>query len=415
MSDKKHQFYIQQFRDALFKVDRDLPWYIQSISGLDELYKIDVENNYRGVDKKITLTFLEDVKLQMTYIFDLYRKSVWDAKYMRWKVPENMRKFGMEIYIVDIRNFQTKTIPGSSDASTSWDWFDPTRPLRAVDTLRGNLKGAIADIKTKVMSGSGNELNDDLYYDPSNTRAEIERLPADDFLPILKLELDDCEFELVQDGLSGFDDISNTVGGEPREVSLTINIGNIREVNQYSLFNIVLDDHGSMYEDLLQTTKDMYKVAKDMSDKDKPKKLLERQRKNPLLEKIKNRALQETIGRLSDKAKQFINPFLLGNIYGVSPTDVQNTIDNVLNNNNDNNSSTTGKNIHLDSVATPHTDTMPENIDFKEPAVDETQAQNIDFEDSNTHAKIRKNIELDESYTKHPINPKNIWFSGPST
>lgn len=424
MNAHKEQWMVEQFREGLFKVDKEMPWYIQSITGLDELYQMDPENNFRGNEKKITITFLEDVKMQMTYLFDLYRKSVWDPKYMRWKVPENMRKFGMEVYIVDIRNFQSTNASTGSDSLHNWDWFDPTRPMRAVDTMRGELKGALASVKSKILKGGGykHELNEDQYYDPSNTRTAIERLPADDFLPILKLELDDCEFNLVQDGLGGFGDISNTVGADPREVSLDISIGNIREINQYTLFEIVLDDYGSMYDDLPTVSNEMYKVAKDMSKDDPVKTLINRQRKNPLLEKIKARALQEVVGRVGDKAKEFLNPFLLGNIYGLSPMDIRNTIDNVMKNDPDSKKSMP-TNIGLKSYELPTK--KPDKVDLESNYKKGKINDNIDLEGKRGTGRMPDNIDFDEEdgigynpaekrkSLKEKPAPPNIELSGP--
>ena len=409
LRDTKDQLYINRFREGLFKIDKDMPWYIQSITGLDEIYKIDPENNYRAKDKTITLTFLEDVKLQMTYLFDLYRKSIWDAKYMRWKVPENMRKFGMEVYLIDIRNFQSFNPVAGTDGSHDWDWFDPTRPMRAVDTLRGELKGALSSMKSKLMAGGANgKLNEKFYYDSTESRNSNLRHSADAFLPVLKLELEDCEFNLIQDGLSGFGDISNTVAGDPREVSLTINIGNVREVNQYSLFDVILDDNGSMYDDLLQITKDMYKIAKDTDPDTDPVNPAQTSAPNPLLEKIKNRALQEIIGRLSDKAKEYINPFLLGNIYGLSPTDLQNSIDNLLKKNEGETS--LRKNIDLEGTGKTHVNNMTDNIDREGIEPNDSITDNIDLEGINPNNNIPTNIDFADPYDgADKPSPKNIY------
>lgn len=415
----------KRFRDGIFKIDTDLPWYIQSISGLDDLYKVDTHNNFRGSGKQISLTFLEDVKLQMTYLFDLYRKAVYDTEYMRWSAPQNMRTFSMDIYVVDIRNFQAINPSQVTDPNRAWQWFDPTRPQRAIDTLRGQLKGTIASVKQRLTTPNyGPEGT--ITNDPSNTSTPAERLPADDFLPILKFELEECEFNLIEDGLSGMDTMSNTVGENERNVELTINVGKIREVNQYTLFDIVLDDYMRTFKPI-QVSGDLYQVAKDTDPGTDPgRTLINRQRKNPLLQKLKDRALQEVIGRVSGKFNELLNPLLLGNIYGLSPTDLQNTIENLLKNNKSEVLKLAGLTTGLEEPGEPG-EPQPLNIGFdgdKKPKKVITpnigldgdggggvvSPKNIDFEED--EGRGESEIERRESIKEKP-QPANISFSGP--
>lgn len=85
------------------------PYYLQSITGLDEAYKnyFEVKDPYMGSgDNKITITCLESIDLRITSMFNKYFNAVYDRQYRRERVPVNLRRFQCSIFVHDIRNFK---------------------------------------------------------------------------------------------------------------------------------------------------------------------------------------------------------------------------------------------------------------------------------------------------------------------
>ena len=60
----------------------------------------------KGAEKKIDIETLESLDMSVTYLADLYRKTVYDHKYMREILPENLRWFDMDVYVAEFRNIQ---------------------------------------------------------------------------------------------------------------------------------------------------------------------------------------------------------------------------------------------------------------------------------------------------------------------
>lgn len=99
---------LKKFREILSYLTLEAPWFFQSISGLNTLWEgaTDMEQNYKGKEKVITIETLESLDLSITYLADLYRKSVYDTLYMRELVPENLRFFQVDIYVAEFRDIR---------------------------------------------------------------------------------------------------------------------------------------------------------------------------------------------------------------------------------------------------------------------------------------------------------------------
>ena len=91
------------------------PYYLQSITGLDEAYKnyFEIKDPYMGSgDNKITITCLESLDLRITSMFNKYFNAVYDRQYRRERVPVNLRRFQCSIFVHDIRNFKDTILGG---------------------------------------------------------------------------------------------------------------------------------------------------------------------------------------------------------------------------------------------------------------------------------------------------------------
>ncbi len=88
------------------------PWYFQSIRGVDKLFEAntDVSKEWKTKNAKIDIETLEAVDLRMSELAGLYRNAIYDLKYRRERVPDNLRWFSMDIYLAEFRKLRY-TIP----------------------------------------------------------------------------------------------------------------------------------------------------------------------------------------------------------------------------------------------------------------------------------------------------------------
>lgn len=99
---------LKDFKTALFTINNKMPWYWQSLDGVDRLVQFDPLNPYwGGADAKLKITCLESINLAITGLMELYRKAVFDEEKWCYVIPSNLRKFSMWIYVNDIRHLDT--------------------------------------------------------------------------------------------------------------------------------------------------------------------------------------------------------------------------------------------------------------------------------------------------------------------
>lgn len=93
---------------SLSDICTNMPWYWQSITGLENAWKWDdLKEPYRGGDDaKITIATLESIDLKIAQIIELYRRVAYDLEYRREILPENLRKFTLYIWVQEMRKFQ---------------------------------------------------------------------------------------------------------------------------------------------------------------------------------------------------------------------------------------------------------------------------------------------------------------------
>lgn len=116
-----------QFQNNLSDLLNNYPWFLQSISGLDGLYKVarsgfpdsttNEFNSQRTAGKILDFTTLEALNLRMSALSTLYNQATFDFDNMRELLPRNLRRFKMFIFVSEIRNFfKTSRLVGSSAA-----------------------------------------------------------------------------------------------------------------------------------------------------------------------------------------------------------------------------------------------------------------------------------------------------------
>jgi hypothetical protein len=96
---------LKAFKNALYKINSEMPWHWQSLGGVDRLVQFNPENPYfGGSEAKLTIGCLETINMNIAGLMQLYRKAIWDEKNWRYILPPNLRKFTMYIYVADVRS-----------------------------------------------------------------------------------------------------------------------------------------------------------------------------------------------------------------------------------------------------------------------------------------------------------------------
>jgi len=101
------------FREILRYLTFNAPWYFQSVEGLGEMYaqNTDQSKGLKTKDISLTIKTLEAVDLRIHELSGLYRNAIFDNKFRRERVPDNLRWFSMDIYIAEFRNLRYR-LPG---------------------------------------------------------------------------------------------------------------------------------------------------------------------------------------------------------------------------------------------------------------------------------------------------------------
>lgn len=135
---------LQNFKLALKTINNEMPWYWQSITGLERLLQYDTSNPYRGGDDAvISITTLESINLAIAGLMHLYRKAVWDERKWSWIVPTNLRKFRIYAYVTEVRVIKNMSAPALNGLSTT-DFPDNFKPSIQVKNSNAEISGQTA-------------------------------------------------------------------------------------------------------------------------------------------------------------------------------------------------------------------------------------------------------------------------------
>ena len=104
--------YLKAFIQGIMKINNERPYYWQTIEGLTEALTKNThfsEDPFVGTTKGegITIGCLEAIDLKLTALFTLYRMAIYDSKYRRQIVPNNLLRFDVTVNVQEIRKFKT--------------------------------------------------------------------------------------------------------------------------------------------------------------------------------------------------------------------------------------------------------------------------------------------------------------------
>lgn len=156
---------LEQFVKYLKKINLEMPWFWQSITGLEAAHTYgDLKDPYGYADAKIEIDCLDTLDFTIAGIFDLYRTCVMDTNRYVEVLPSNLRKFRVYVHVQEIRNFvpfigadsnvdQIKKLAGMSGADRKAA-LDSVKSISAADgykAVQDRLDSDILDWKAKGM------------------------------------------------------------------------------------------------------------------------------------------------------------------------------------------------------------------------------------------------------------------------
>ena len=242
-----------QFKNSFSDLLNNSPWFLQSISGLDQLplvarkgFAVEAGEDFnpqRTAGKALEFTTLESLNLRMTALADLYNQATFDYDNMRELVPRNLRKFTMYIFVSEIRNFfKTSRLIGSSAALTA---IDNLSTLLGSGNNPGTNLGDVAGEQNSEYNGGSSNTNPASAFN-SFVGNVLDRGGVDNDLsllrnqqdqsgikPVIVFECRNCEFDFsestpVPSEISTGSDSATPVGQKFRVI-----VGRVRMRTQY--------------------------------------------------------------------------------------------------------------------------------------------------------------------------------------
>jgi hypothetical protein len=328
---------LKQFKILLKDVTKNQPWFFQSITGLDSLYKV-ARGGYQDLDADsdfnpsraatIEIKTLESLNLRITALGDLYNHATFDFINMRETVPKNLRRFRMYIYVTDLRNFfKTNRLINSS---TTLSTIANTANLIGSQINPGNnfagsstqSTGSFPDDNGAQGGGIGNTLN-------SIARSEgvTNQQDQSGIKPVILIECSNCEFDFTESSPIASDINAGTDAGSPLEQSFKIHVGRVRIRSQYP--NIRLDKNPLVISDDWNTKKS---AVQKYEGNESGRSLFGVPIESDLAEtgaSVLNNFIGNTVNDLYDRGTQLLvdelsgaDQLLLGNIYSFNPSQV---------------------------------------------------------------------------------------------
>lgn len=213
--------YLRSFKQFLYKLQEEAPWYFQKITGADALYKIDPNVNTKK-DAVLNFECLETVDMRISMLADLYRSAAFDFEHHREVLPYNLRTFKMRIHVFEMRTFNT-----SSGAIAS--------------LITGQSNQQYNDLLSCAVNGN---LNVNFSSIPGQSTASNNSTnslkSAFDAISIQTYELGMCEFDFYSQAPNFLEELS--VADVPQaSYKFGVKFGTVRKTGKYSFYQYLTD------------------------------------------------------------------------------------------------------------------------------------------------------------------------------
>lgn len=310
---KKRQEMLEAFKKGLSFVNEKCPYYFQSVSGLDQLLKVDIKNLHKPGGKPqrmgtLTIDCLESIDMRMFSLSELYRKAIYDYTYHRTMVPENLRKFRMWLVVTEIRNIQLKndindvlnpfSIPSVANAANFLDSFN------SQTGFLNNTQG----ILQKSTGGQGSEYQDKFGSYTMGPYAFI-------------YQFDQCEFDF-DDSYPYSQSIDNK-GGTAVSSKFKIHVGRVKDYKlQFNLLSDVLKKDDNIKSMVLSDvwgspTKDYNDYDYDGTQGVSSLDFSTDPNPSEYFAQLASNFITNTVADLKNQGVSILQGALLGNIYGM--------------------------------------------------------------------------------------------------
>jgi hypothetical protein len=203
---QKHADALENFKKVLLKVNKELPWFWQTLSGLENAMKYNyMADPWWGAESpELEIECLEEnVDLTAIGLMDLYKRACYD--YERWVevIPHNLRHFRMQIYVSEVRAFQ-------QDTGAMNEGF-----------MSGNDSGKSGNVK------------------PINQEYSVSARP------FIQLQFDHCEFN-VDSIAAMYADLSRNP--ETKKPKIAIKWNTVKQLTQQLSSNLVVEEEDGKFK-----------------------------------------------------------------------------------------------------------------------------------------------------------------------
>jgi len=211
---------LKAFKNGFLYINKNSPYYFQSISGLDSLLKVDIKNVHKTGGKPqrmgtLNIECLESIDMRIFALSELYRKSIYDYTYHRSMLPENLRKFRMWIVITEIRNIQLSNTIG--DVLSPFSIPSVVNIANQLDSFNSQT-GLLDKLQGDNQKSTNNEA-----FPPNNPNFGTGELGPYAFI----YQLDQCEFDF-DDSYPSYGSIDNK-GGSAVTNKFKIHVGKVKD------------------------------------------------------------------------------------------------------------------------------------------------------------------------------------------
>ena len=358
---------LKNFVRVLRKVNVEMPWFWQSLKGLDAAMNYgDMTEPWRGAEKPaLEITCLEEnMELTAIGLMDLYKRACFDFERYVEVVPRNLREFSLDIIVSEIRVFQKDT---------------NSRNLGLTDN-----EDSVFNNSSNQTAGSAVDIHEN-YVNKDFTSADVT--------PFIRLRFTHCEFDYnsIADYFAEL-----TKNPELARPVLKINWGTCRQIDQKlgaNLFNEKVNADKPINKRIEEATKiGKLENAAGQTTKEKYLNAI-RGRTIGKVESVLADAKDSVTAQANSIANSFANPdqpglvknlldkgiedltgkLLLGNVHGLGGTindistaiktgslnAVGNLVGNLVGGGNDRTTTNTGP---LGSVGDNPSDSTPDNV-----------------------------------------------------
>jgi len=237
---------LNAFRNGFLYINKNSPYYFQSISGLDQLLKSDIKNVHKAAGKPqrmgtLTIDCLESIDMRMFALSELYRKGIYDYTYQRSMLPENLRKFRMWLVVTEIRNIQLSY--GINDVLNPFSIPSVASAANALDSF--NSQTGFLD----KISGLNQKSTNTEQAPPENNLIGTDELGPYAFI----YQFDQCEFDF-DDSYPSYASIDNK-GGSAVTNKFKIHVGRVKDYKiQFNQLSDILQKNDNIKQMVINDT-----------------------------------------------------------------------------------------------------------------------------------------------------------------